>query len=152
MITIFKSTTSSSEKKKQETNNRTRAQRGWITPRKGEIHPDRLIQVSPFTFPVLFLTQIQPKIGRCARFIRERRTSIIKESQRKRSSFTTSFSLSFSFFQSSQFTRRVSLYAEKRRRSFRQRSKDSRFFLTSTVAASLATVNISRWFKPAGPP
>lgn len=150
MITIFKSTTSSSEKKKQETNNRTRAQRGWITPRKGEIHPDRLIQVSPFTFPVLFLTQIQPKIGRCARFIRERRTSIIKESQRKRSSFTTSLLLSLSLSPNRHNLHVVFLYT--RRNDVDRFDKDSRFFLTSTVAASLATVNISRWFKPAGPP
>lgn len=149
MITIFKSTTSSSEKKKQETNNRTRAQRGWITPRKGEIHLDRLIQVSPFTFPVLFLTQIQPKIGRCARFIRERRTSIIKESQRKRSSFTTSLLLSLSLSPNRHNLHVVFLYT---RRNDVDRFDDSRFFSTSTVAASLATVNISRWFKPAGPP
>lgn len=148
MITIFKSTTSSSEKKKQETNNRTRAQRGWITPRKEEIHPDRLIQVSPFTFPVLFLTQIQPKIGRCARFIRERRTSIIKESQRKRSSFTTSFPL---FLSPNRHNLHV-VFLYTRRNDVDRFDKDSRFFLTSTVAASLATVNISRWFKPAGPP
>ena len=150
MITIFKSTTSSSEKKKQETNNRTRAQRGWITPRKEEIHPDRLIQVSPFTFPVLFLTQIQPKIGRCARFIRERRTSIIKESQRKRSSFTTSLLLSLSLSPNRHNLHVVFLYT--RRNDVDRFDKDSRFFLTSTVAASLATVNISRWFKTAGPP
>lgn len=150
MITIFKSTTSSSEKKKQETNNRTRAQRGWITPRKEEIHPDRLIQVSPFTFPVLFLTQIQPKIGRCARFIRERRTSIIKESQRKRSSFTTSLLLSLSLSPNRHNLHVVFFYTRKN--DVDRFDKDSRFFLTSTVAASLATVNISRWFKPAGPP
>lgn len=91
MITIFKST-SPSQKTKNETNNPIRAQKELsnFKERKSiQTYPGR----SPFYVSCL-PNPDTPKIGRRARFIRERRTSIIKENAIRR--FTTSLSFSLS--------------------------------------------------------